>query len=63
MIKCDYQKNEWVAMYVDECGDKQVLPFDTYEQAESFLKHCYCKIGVITTRFYNHYIASQIDIN
>lgn len=63
MIECSYQKNEWVAMYVDECGDKQVLPFDTYEQAEEFLSRCYYKIGVMTTRFYNHYIAEQIEID
>lgn len=61
MIECSYQKNEWIAMYVDENGDKQVLPFDTYEQAEKFLERCYCKIGVMTTRFYNHYIAKQME--
>ena len=61
MIKCEYQKNEWITMYVDENGDKQVLPFDTYEQAEKFLSRCYCKIGVMTTRFYNRYIASQLE--
>ena len=59
MIEHSYKKNEWVAMYVDECGDRQVLPFDTYEQAEKFLKCCSCKIGVVTTAFYNHYIAKQ----
>lgn len=61
MIECSYKKNEWVAMYADECGDTQVLPFDTYEQAEKFLSRCYCKIGVMTTRFYNHVIAKQIE--
>lgn len=39
--------------YADECGETQVLPFDTYEQAEEFLSRCNYKIGVMTTRFYN----------
>ena len=54
MIECSYKKNEWIAMYSDELGELQVLPFDTYEQAENFLDTCYYKIGVMTTRFYNH---------
>lgn len=63
MIECGYRKNEWVVLYVDENGDKEVLPFDTYEQAEKFLAICYCKIGIVTTRFYNKYIAEQIEID
>lgn len=59
MIECSYQKNEWVAMYADECGDTQVLPFDTFEQAEKFLECCYYKIGIVTTRLYNKVIAKQ----
>lgn len=59
MVEYGYKHNEWIAMYADECGDTQVLPFDTYEQAENFLKHCYYKIGVMTTRFYNK-IAENI---
>ncbi len=58
-IKCSYQKNEWIAMYVDMDGEKQVESFDTYEQAEKFLQRCNCKIGVMTTRFYNRYIAEN----
>lgn len=60
MIKHSYQKNEWVAMYLDECGDTQVLPFDTYKQAENFLDNCYYKIGIVTTAFYNHYLEGNI---
>ena len=59
MIEYSYKHNEWTAMYADECGDTQVLPFDTYEQAENFLKRCYYKIGVMTTAFYNK-IAEKI---
>lgn len=53
-IECSYRKNEWIAMYVDMDGERQIEPFDTYEQAEKFLQGCYCKIGVMATRFYNH---------
>ena len=60
MIECSYRKNEWVAIYVDMDGEKQIESFDTYEQAEEFLSRCYCKIGVMSTRFYNRYIAGQI---
>ena len=35
MIEYSYKRNEWVAMYADDCGETQVLPFDTYEQAET----------------------------
>lgn len=61
MIECSYKHNEWVAIYSDECGDTQVLPFDTYEQAEKFLSRCYWKIGVVTTKFYNNVIAKQME--
>ena len=63
MIECSYRKNEWVALYVDMDGERQVEPFDTYEQAEEFLSRCCCKIGVMTTRFYNRYIAKQTEEN
>ena len=57
-IKCGYRENEWVALYVDEyTGERLVKPFDTYEEADKFIKTCSCKIGVITTRFYNHYLT------
>lgn len=56
MIKYSCGKNEWLAVYVDECGDRQIMPFDTFEQAENFIKCCDCKIGVMTTAFYNHYV-------
>lgn len=48
----DYHHNEYVAVYIDECGDRQVVPFDTFEQATSYLQCCSCKIGVMTTCFY-----------
>lgn len=59
-IECGYRKNEWIAMYVDMDGEKIIETFDTYEQAEKFLQNCVCKIGVMTTRFFNHYIAENL---
>lgn len=59
MIKYGYRKNEYVAVYVDECGDRQVIPFDTYEQATEFLSSVVCKIGVMTTSFYEHYVKEK----
>lgn len=58
-IEHSYRKNEWVAIYVDECGDRQILTFDTYEQATQFLKCCEYKIGVLTTAFYNHFLVEK----
>lgn len=60
-MKVGYRQNEWLAVYVDECGDQQIMPFDTYEQAQQYLKACGVKIGIITTAFYNHYIEKVID--
>ncbi len=36
----------------DENGDRQIVPFDTFEQAVDFLSCCSCKVGVMTTAFY-----------
>lgn len=52
-----YKHNEFVAVYIDECGDRQIMPFDTYDQADEFLKTCYCRIGVMTTSFYVHCVT------
>lgn len=58
-----YQKNEWCVLYVDENGDRQVLYFDLFEQANEFLsrtrKHGVCTIGMTTTAFYKHYIEKN----
>lgn len=61
MIKYGYGFNEWLAVYVDECGDRQIMPFNTFEQAENYLNICDCKIGVMTTAFYNHYIEKVAE--
>lgn len=58
MIKYGYRHNEWLAVYVDECGDEQIIPFDTYEQAIEYLKCCSCKIGVMTTSYYYHKVKT-----
>lgn len=47
-----YRHNEYVAVYVDECGDRQIMPFDTFEQAVNYLQYCTCRIGAMTTCFY-----------
>lgn len=60
MIKVGYRHNEWLAVYTDECGDRQIIPFDTYEQAVSYLTAIRDSgtnvLGVMTTLYYNHYI-------
>lgn len=48
----DYRHNEFLAVYTDENGDRQIMPFDTFEQAVDFLSCCSCKVGVMTTAFY-----------
>ena len=47
-----YRHNEFLAVYTDENGDRQIMPFDTFEQAVDFLSCCSCKVGVMTTTFY-----------
>ena len=59
-IEYGYRNNEWVAVYVDELGDAQVMPFDTYEQAQKYLEVCDCKIGVITTAMFNAMFADKL---
>ena len=60
-IDYGYRRNEWVALYVDENGDVQVLTFDTYKQATGFLECCTCKIGVVTTAMYNAYLSKHYE--
>ena len=48
----DYRHNEFLAVYTDANGNRQIVPFDTFEQAVDFLSCCYCKVGVMTTTFY-----------
>lgn len=60
-----YQHNEVLSVYVDECGDRQVMPFDTFEQAVEFTNnirsHGTAVIGVMTTLFYDRYVERIID--
>lgn len=60
-----YQHNEWLCVYTDESGDRQIMPFDTFEQAEGYAKSLRKKfvniIGVMTTAFYDHYVEKVID--
>lgn len=65
-MEVGYQKNEWVVVYVDADGDRQVLPFDFYEQAVDYankLKEQFVPInGIMTTRFYDHYVEKNYRI-
>lgn len=58
MKEYGYRKNEWCVLYSDECGDKQVIYFDLFTQANEFLvnirKNGTCTIGVMTTSFYKN---------
>lgn len=51
-------KNQWAVLYVDDCGERQVVKFDTFEQANQYLvsiRNCgACVIGVMTTAFYEN---------
>ena len=58
-IEHEYQKNEWVSMYVNENGERLLSCFDTYDQAKNFLDSCYYKIGIVTTAFYNKFISDS----
>lgn len=65
-MKVEYKKNEWLVVYVDENGDRQILPFDTFELADTFTRRCMKEnalnlIGIMTTRFFDHYIEKVID--
>ena len=65
-MKVEYKKNEWLVVYVDENGDRQILPFDTFELADAFTRRCMKEnalnlIGIMTTRFFDHYIEKVID--
>ena len=58
-IDYGYRNNEWLAVYTDECGDEQIMPFDTFEEANKYLQCCDCKIGVMTTAFYYHRVKES----
>lgn len=65
MIEVGYRHNEFLSVYVDECGDRQIIPFDTFDKATEFTenirKHGTTIIGVMTTAFYNRYVETVID--
>lgn len=52
----------WLAVYVDECGDEQIMPFDTFEQATEYIQCCSCKIGVMTTSYYYHKVKNPKEV-
>ena len=60
-----YHHNEFLSVYVDENGDRQIMPFDTFDEATEFTSnihsHGTCIIGVMTTSFYNRYVECFID--
>ena len=53
-----YQKNEWCVLYSDENGDRQVVYFDLFKQANDFMvsikKQWVNTIGIMTTAFYKN---------
>lgn len=56
MFNYSYQNRDWLAVYVDELGDRQIMPFNSYEDALKYLEVCDCKIGVMTTSFYDRFV-------
>lgn len=57
-----YRHNEWLAVYTDEWGDRQIVPFDTFEQAVNFLCVCPCMVGVMTTAFYVNRVTDNGEV-
>ena len=52
-----YLENECCVIYTDECGDRQVIQFDRFEQANEFMIRCrnngVCMVGMTTSAFYD----------
>lgn len=61
MFKVGYRKNEWLAVWCDENGNRCIKAFDTKEEADAFLDCRFCKIGVMTTAFYNAFVEKVIS--
>ena len=64
-MEVGYKKNEWLVVYSDADGERQIKMFDLYHQAVEFaneLKENFVPLaGVMTTRFYNHYVEKIIE--
>jgi len=56
-VEYGYHKNEWVVIYNDANGKMQVKYFDLYKDAVEALNGYYCKIGVVTTAYYQNIIC------
>jgi hypothetical protein len=60
-----YQSNEWVIIYNDDCGDRQILYCDTFEQASDFMcrlrKSGTNVIGTVSTRWYDKYVEKVLE--
>jgi hypothetical protein len=59
-MKVGYRKNEWLCVYADDCGDTQIMPFDTFEQALEYSKVCFNLYGIMTTQYYDAHIEKVI---
>lgn len=64
-MQVGYQKNEWLCVYADECGDRQIMPFDTFKQAENYAylirQQGLPLVGIMTTAFYDAKIEKIIN--
>ena len=64
-MRVEYQHNEWLCVYTDECGDRQIMPFDTFEQADGYAKSLREQfvnvIGVMATSFYDAHVEKVIE--
>ena len=61
MIKVGYRKNEWLAVWIDNNGNRCIKAFDTKEEADAFLECGLCRIGVMTTTFYDMFVEKVIS--
>ena len=60
-----YQQNEWVVIYNDDCGDRQVIYCDVYTQAAELLARLKASgtnvIGMVSTRWYDKYVENILE--
>lgn len=56
-IEYGYKHNEWAVLYVDVNSERRVKLFDTFDEANNYFEYCECKIGIMTTAFYENCIT------
>ena len=59
-LEVGYHKNEWCVLYSNDCGNRACAYFDLFEQAHEFTasmrNYGMNVLGMMTTRFKQHYI-------